>query len=77
MLALAAIAYNLTRAEGALASRFHAKATGTTIRRTLINFPARIASSARRIHVHLPERWPWEGPFTTLWTRTGHRPTLC
>jgi len=73
-LALAALAYNLTRAAGTLASRFHAKATGATIRRTLVNVPARIASSARRIRLHLPEHWPREGPFTTLWTRTGHRP---
>ena len=75
-LALAAIAYNLTRAAGTLASRFLAKATGSTIRRTLINIPARIASSARRIRLHLPEDWPWEGAFTTLWTRTGHQPAL-
>jgi hypothetical protein len=73
-LALAAISYNLTRAAGTLADRFHAKATGATIRRNLINIPARIATSARRIHLHLPEHWPWEPGFLTLWTRTGHRP---
>lgn len=33
-LVLAAIAFNLTRAAGTLASMFHAKAIGTTIRRT-------------------------------------------
>jgi hypothetical protein len=56
--ALAGIAYNLTRAAGTLASRFHAKATAATIRRTLINIPARIATSARRTRLHLPEYWP-------------------
>jgi len=73
-LALAAIAYNLTRAAGTLAGAFHAKATGSTIRRTLINIPARIATSARRIHLHLPEHWPWAADLTDLWTATGHRP---
>ena len=53
---------------------FCVKATGATIRRTLVNIPARIASSARRIRPHPPEHRPREGPFTTLWTRTGHRP---
>jgi Transposase DDE domain group 1 len=73
-LALAAIAHNLIRATATLAGRFHAKATGATIRRTLINIPARISSSARRTHLHLPEHWPWAGGFLTLWARTGHRP---
>lgn len=40
-LALAALAHNLTRAAGALASAFHAKATTATIRDHLINVPAR------------------------------------
>jgi hypothetical protein len=73
-LALAAIAFNLTRAAGTLASRFHAKATGATIRRTLINIPARIATTARRLHLHLPEHWPWAQDFADLLTATGHRP---
>ena len=73
-LALAALAYNLTRAAGTLASRLHAKATGATIRRTLINIPARVAASARRIHLHLAEHWPWADAFADLLTATGHRP---
>ena len=44
------MAFNLTRAAGALASPFHAKATTATIRRQLINVPARPVRSARRIH---------------------------
>jgi hypothetical protein len=35
------MALNLTRAAGALASLFHARATTATIRRQLINIPAR------------------------------------
>jgi hypothetical protein len=46
-LACAAIAHNLTRAAGALASAFHAKARTGTIRRTLIAVPARIACPTR------------------------------
>ena len=76
-LTLAAISYNLTRATGTLADRHHAKATGATIRRNLINIPARIATSARRFHLHLPEHWPWSPGFLSLWTRTGHRQTTC
>ena len=39
-LVLAAIAFNLTRAIGALASPMHAKATTATIRTQLINIPS-------------------------------------
>jgi len=42
-LVLAAIAFNLTRAAGTLASAFHARATTATIRAQLINVPARLA----------------------------------
>jgi hypothetical protein len=58
-LVLAAIAFNLTRATGTLASTFHARATGATIRRQLITVPARLTSSARRLRLHLPTAWPW------------------
>lgn len=58
-LALAALAHNLTRAAGALASAFHARATTAIIRDRLINVPARLARSARCLTLHLPERWPW------------------
>jgi hypothetical protein len=57
---MAAIAFNLTRAAGTLASKFHAKATTATIRAQLIAVPGRIARSARKIRIHLPTNWPWE-----------------
>ncbi|MCY7342889.1 MAG: hypothetical protein LH603_13890, partial [Pseudonocardia sp.] len=45
----------LLRAAGALASRRHGKAHGATLRRELINVPARIAHRGRdRVIVHLP-----------------------
>ena len=67
-LVLAAMAFNLTRAAGALASQFHAKATTATIRRQLINVPARPVRSARRIHLRLPTNWPWADAWLHLFT---------
>ena len=66
-LVLAAIAYNLTRAVGALASSTHAKATTATIRTQLINIPGRVATSARRTTLHLPA-WPWAQSWKRLFT---------
>jgi len=65
-LVCAAMAFNLTRAAGALASVFHAKATTGTIRAQLINVPARLARSARRLTMHLPSAWPWEKAWQQL-----------
>jgi hypothetical protein len=58
-LVLATMAFNLTRAAGVLASRHHAKATTATLRRQLIDVPARIVRSARRVKLRLPANWPW------------------
>jgi len=73
-LVLASMAFNLTRAAGALASAFHAKATTATIRAHLIAVPARLARSARRLMLHLPANWPWEHPWQQLFTATMHPP---
>jgi hypothetical protein len=72
-LTLAALAHNLTRAAGALASAFHARATTATIRDHLVNVPARLARSARRLTLHLPERRPWSEDFSQLF-RAVHTP---
>jgi hypothetical protein len=74
-LVLAVMAFNLTRAAGRLAGSRFARATTSTIRRTLINIPARVASSARRLTLHLPRDWPWETEWTELFARTGSPPT--
>lgn len=58
-LAHAVIAFNLARATGVAASPRHAHARWATLRTQLINVPARIASSARRLTLHLPTDWPW------------------
>ncbi len=65
-LVCAAIAFNLTRAAGALASSFHARATTGTIRAQLITIPARLARSARRLTLHLPTTWPWHKEWEQL-----------
>jgi hypothetical protein len=59
-LVLAVMAFNLTRAAATLAGTALAKSTTATARRTLIIVPARIASSARRLTLHLPAAWPWQ-----------------
>ena len=69
-LVCAAIAFNLTRAAGVLAGAFHAKARTATIRTQLINVPARIASSARRLRLHLPRDWPWQTGYEQLFNAT-------
>ena len=72
---LAALVHNLTRAVGALASMFHAKASTGTIRRHLIQVPARIASSAGKLKLHLSDNWPWEYAWEQLFAATHPVPT--
>ncbi len=57
-LALACLAFNVLRAAGAAASVRHAKARWATLRTHLVAVPARVASSARRLVLHLPTHWP-------------------
>ncbi len=67
-LALACLTFNLLRAAGAAASLRHAKARWATLRTHLIAVPARIASTARRLVLHLPTDWPWAPAWEDLWT---------
>jgi hypothetical protein len=53
-LVCAAMAFNLTRTAGTLASAFHARARARTIRAQLITVPARLSRSARKLTLHLP-----------------------
>jgi len=68
-LVLAVMAFNLTRAAAAITGPALAKATTATIRRKLIAVPARVASSARRVTLHLPTGWPWEAAWSDLFNR--------
>jgi hypothetical protein len=68
------MAHNLTRTIGVLTDAFHARATTATIRAHLINIPARLARSARRLTIHLPQNWPWQTSFENLHTALQHWP---
>ena len=67
-LAVQVIAHNLARwtarlglGEGIVTTR--------TLRRRLFSLPGRLTRSARRLTLHLPERWPWAGALTDALTR--------
>ena len=64
--ACAAIAFNIARAAAVAAGM--ATARWATLRTRIINLPARIAATARRLVLHLPSRWPWATPWQALWT---------
>jgi hypothetical protein len=66
-LALGCTAFNLLRAAGAIASARHAKARWATLRTHLIAVPARVASTSRRLVLHLPKDWPWAADWEDLW----------
>ncbi len=68
-LVLACVAFNLTRAAATIGGGTLTKATTATVRRTLINVPARTATSARRITLHLPTNWPWQPSWDRLFAR--------
>jgi hypothetical protein len=66
-LTLAAMTHNLVRAAGCLASAFHARARGATIRRDLIDVAARTARSGRGyLALHLPQAWHWQTEWMNL-----------
>ena len=54
---LAVIAFNIARAAAVAADL--AKARWSSLRRKIIQVPGRIASTARRLDLHLPTHWPW------------------
>ena len=66
-LSIAAMAHNLVRAVGALASLPFAKARAATIRRDLITVAARTARHGRgHVTVHLPQGWHREQEWLNL-----------
>lgn len=66
----AAIAHNLLRAAGRLADPQLGRARGATLRRKIINIPARFTRPQRRPVLHLPAHWPWTEPWRQLWHAT-------
>lgn len=67
-LVLAVLAFSFTRAAVINGTEL-ARTTAATIQRKLIAVPARIASSPRRITLHLTAAWPREGAWTRLFTQ--------
>jgi hypothetical protein len=66
----AVIAFNLARAAAVAADL--TKARWASLRTKIINVPARIAATGRRLVLHLPTGWPWAPGWTRLWsTATG------
>ena len=75
--ACAAITCNLLRAAGYLASRFHARARGATIRAGLIDVAARLARHGRgQLTLHLPQYWHRQSEWLALFEAACGPPTL-
>lgn len=75
----AAMTHNMLRAAGTLASPKHAVARGATLRRQIVNVPARLTRPQRRRVLHLPAHWPWARAWLDLWDprlHPGDRSTL-
>jgi hypothetical protein len=73
----AAIAHNLLRAAGVLAGERLTRARGSTLRRRIVNVPARLARPQHRPVLHLPTHWLWSKAWLALWHNTiGHSPPL-
>lgn len=70
--ALAAIAFNLARATGVAASMHRTR--WATLRKKVIDVPARIATTARRIDLHMPADWPWATGWKSLWATATDPP---
>jgi hypothetical protein len=50
--------------------------TTKTLRRRLFGLVGRLTSSARRLTLHLPARWPWAVGWTVALTRLRAIPLL-
>ena len=73
-MACATITHNLLRAAGTLPGD-HAVARGATVRRDLVNIPARLAAPARKPMLHLPVHWHRQVQCKALWYNVIGYPT--
>ena len=69
---LAVIGFNIARAAAVAAGL--AKARWATLRRQIIQVPARIAATGRRLVLHLPTHWPWAHAWRALHARATSPP---
>jgi hypothetical protein len=67
--------HNLLRAAGTLAGGQATVARGATLRRDLVNVPARFAAPARKPILHLPIHWPRQLEWKALWNNVIGHPT--
>ena len=67
-LAIQVMAHNLARwtARIGLAEQV---VTNKTLRRRFFSIAGRLTGSARRLTLHLPQRWPWETQFSRALAR--------
>lgn len=70
--ALAVIAFNLSRACAVAAGM--ATARWSSVRSRIVNVAGRVASTGRRLVLHLPVHWPWAQAWETLWDRATGPP---
>jgi hypothetical protein len=63
----AALTHNLLRAADTLDPDRPAAARGATLRRQIVNVPARLARPQRRTVLHLPQHWPWAKRWLAIW----------
>lgn len=63
--ALTVTAFNLARATAVAATMRRAR--WATVRKKIIDVPARIATTSRRHDVHMPTDWPWATEWESLW----------
>ena len=69
----AVIAFNIARATAVATSMTTAR--WATLRTRIINLPARIAATGRRLVLHLPTHWPWAPAWESLWATATGPPT--
>jgi hypothetical protein len=69
----AVIAFNLARASAVAAGQH--KARCATLRTRIINIAGRIASTGRRLVLHLPTGWGWTPGWDSLWSTATGPPT--
>ena len=67
-LAVQVMAHNLARWTARI-GRGEQLVTTKTLRRRFFSLAGRITSSARRLTLHLPRRWPWEAQFSRALAR--------
>jgi len=74
-LAIQVVAHNLARWTARIGLG-EGIVTTKTLRRRLFSLPGRLTRSARRLTLHLPERWPWARPFAAALRRLRALPLL-